>query len=117
MSEHQTNECGKLMVDRLIRQHANDIPPWKPTANTDIGIGLQAYQRQLEDSFKQGEHHAGLVVWDKDQIVAAIQVVKMTVSMLTDRSHGWYCMYCGWLDAEEVTNDERCDKCGSILPT
>jgi len=116
MKEHQTNEIGRLMTERIIEEHSNDYIPWHPTCNTDIGVGLQVHLRILEDAFKVGEYDYGTGIWNKAQIVAAIETTRLTLNVLTSHGNGWYCMYCGWLHPEEVTNDERCDKCGAILP-
>lgn len=39
------------------------------------------------------------------------------LSMLSDEVFPhWYCARCGYLNSEDVSFDERCNKCGGTLP-
>ena len=116
MNEHQTNELGRLEIERLIKTHADDTYPWRPICNTDIGKEYETVQRQLRDGLKKGSYPLFGRHFGRDEISAALWFVERILSLLKDRQHGWYCMYCGWLNPEEVTNDEHCAKCGAVLP-
>jgi len=121
--EHQTNEVRRKGIERLIVKHEDDVVPWKPTANTDMGVYYEAVRRDLLDAFLAKHTPKNYdPTWSRDQIEVALIIVNEVLSLLVHRQHGWYCIYCGWLHFQEVVSavegwsDERCCKCGSVLP-
>ena len=63
MSEHQTNEVGRLITERLVEEHKNDIPPFTVTSNNAFGASMEVHGRQLLDSFKKRptQHRNGML--------------------------------------------------------
>lgn len=112
---HQTNQIFNSALEKYEKQNKDG---WKHKTRSDIGKRLELLERNLLDSLitKKG-YYAGLNgYWNKEQVTIALSVVSEILNLVgNNNTGGWYCVNCGFLHPEQVTFEERCNICGSLL--
>ena len=110
-NEHQTNRVIESMSQKICSKRSSDNIPFSLSCNTHVGRSIEILNRTFLDELKTTTDHLS-----RDKIAAKLTLIDGFLSLVKHGQNGWYCFYCGWLESENVTNDERCAKCGSILP-
>lgn len=110
MIYHQTNAVEEMMKEKLESIHESNNIPWKATCNTHLGRSLETRERILMDELKTATGQR------RNEISVELSILSNLLCNVKYKQHGWYCFYCGWLLAEQVTNDECCNNCGAVLP-
>jgi rubrerythrin len=75
-------------------------------------LNLVFHLRQVRE---RHHHEAHINATKGDNYMLGMETVLDQLLAKLEHRNGWYCVRCGHLDAEEVTNNEQCAVCGAKL--
>lgn len=95
-----------------IKYHEKKKQEYRKQKKYRLALDREIYIDKICHTYFEIENLLNLFTIGKD---VAGRIYSGKAKKFIDQPH-WFCIRCGFLEPEEVTNDEKCEKCGGNLP-